>query len=106
MRRDPIKTVSFAANPHMEFLITQWNIGIYELYLNVNEGKKNGVKLAPASTIAQQKMGSPSTSCVWGVYDLREDQALVIEQDVPRARYWSYLMPGASRLISSTIRPM
>jgi hypothetical protein len=61
MRRDPIKTVSFAANPHMEFLITQWNIGIYELYLNVNEGKKNAAKLVPGSTIAQQKMGSPST---------------------------------------------
>jgi hypothetical protein len=74
----------------MEFLVTQWNIGIYDLYLNVNEGKKNVVKIVPGSTIAQEKMGSPSTSYVWGVYDIKEDEALIIEQDVPEAKYWSY----------------
>jgi len=74
----------------VKFLVTQWNIGIYELYLKVNGGEKNVLTVVPGSTIAQEKMGSPSTSYAWGVSDLKEDEALIIEQDVPEAQYWSY----------------
>ncbi len=74
----------------MEYLVTQWNIGIYQLYLKINGGEKNKITLLPGADIAKEFMGSPSTNYLFGIYDIKEDEALIIEMDVPQAGYWSF----------------
>jgi len=71
------------------FLVEKWNIGIYDLYLSHNGGRKNSVAVVPGSEIASDSAGSPSTIYTWGVFDINEDEALIIEMEVPRAAFWS-----------------
>jgi len=78
------------ASHFMRFLVKQWNTGIYDTYLSYNDGKKNSAVVVPGSAIAVSTMGSPSTNYVWGVYDLQEDEALIVELEVPDAKYWGF----------------
>ncbi len=73
----------------LKFLVDKWNIGIYDMYLEKNSGKKNVVVVAPGDSIASDYAGSPTTNYVWGVYEIADDEALIIESDVPEAGYWS-----------------
>jgi hypothetical protein len=71
------------------FLVEKWNIGIYDLYLSRNSGKKNSVAVVPGSEIASDSAGSPSTVYTWGIFDIQDDEALIIEMDAPHAAFWS-----------------
>jgi hypothetical protein len=71
------------------FLVERWNIGVYDLYLSKNNGKKNSVAVVPGSEIASDSAGSPSTVYTWGVFDIQGDEALIIESEVPDAAFWS-----------------
>ncbi len=74
----------------MTFLVKVWNIDIYDLYLRKNDGRKNRLAVVPGSEIAADAAGSPNTIYSWGVFDIQEDEALLIECDAPRAGFWSY----------------
>lgn len=82
------RRISTAAD-FMKFLVEKWNVGIYNMYLNQNKQQKNAVVVAPGESIASDYAGSPTTNYVWGVYEIADDEALIIESDVPEASYWS-----------------
>ncbi|MFA5632716.1 MAG: DUF1214 domain-containing protein [Porticoccaceae bacterium] len=73
----------------LRYLVRQWNVDVYQQFLDANDGEKNTVKLLPGTVNAESTMGSPSTFYVWGAYELADDEALIIEMDVPDAGYWS-----------------
>jgi hypothetical protein len=73
----------------LDFLINQWTIGIYDLYLAKNAGKKNCVTAVAGESIARDFIGSPSTNYFFGIFELAEDEALIIDCALPQADYWS-----------------
>jgi hypothetical protein len=82
------RRILFAADALL-FLVEKWNIGVYNIYLNANKGKKNSVAVVPGSQIASDTAGSPSTVYTWGIFDIQEDEALILEYDEPQATFWS-----------------
>lgn len=77
------------------YLVEQWNIGIYNLYLSSNSGIKNSLALVPGNDIASTSAGSPSTIYTFGVFAIEEDEALIIEIDEPDALFWSLQIQDA-----------
>jgi hypothetical protein len=77
------------ASDSLTFLVKRWNIGIYDLYMSRNNGSKNKVAVVSGSEIASDSAGSPSTFYTWGVFDILDDEALIIEYPVPQAAFWS-----------------
>lgn len=73
----------------LSFLVEKWNIGIYDLYLARNRGKKNSLAVVPGGEIASDSAGSPKTTYTWGIFDIQDDEALIIEFEVPKAAFWS-----------------
>jgi len=73
----------------LTFLVERWNIGVYDLYLSRNNGQKNSVVVVPGSEIASDTAGSPNTIYTWGVFDIQDDEALILESEVPQAAFWS-----------------
>lgn len=71
------------------FLVKAWNIGIYDLYMSKNGGEKNQVAVVPGTEIASDFVGSPSTIYSWGIFDVADDEALILEYDAPDAGFWS-----------------
>lgn len=80
--------LSLAAD-FLHYLAINWCVDLYDLYLNCNQGEKNRVAVIAGSQIASDFVGSPTTNYIWGIYDIADDEALIIESDVPQARYWS-----------------
>jgi hypothetical protein len=73
----------------LTFLVDKWTIGIYDLYMTRNGGRKNSVAVVPGAEIASDSAGSPDTFYTWGIFDIQDDEALLIEYDAPRAAFWS-----------------
>ena len=74
----------------MTYLVEQWNVGIYDLYLKTNQGQANRLTVVGGETIAEDRMGSPSTYYMFGVWRLEDDEAMIIEYAAPDAAYWSF----------------
>lgn len=71
----------------LRFLVREWAIGLYDMYLRAAGGKNRLAHIA-GKEIAANIAGSPSTTyglCVW---ELAPDEALVLEWDVPDSLYW------------------
>ena len=68
------------------FLVEKWNISIYDLYLSKNHGKKNHWPCT-GSEIASDSAGSPRTIYTWGIFDIQDDEALIIEFEAPQAEF-------------------
>jgi hypothetical protein len=83
------------AADNLIFLVEKWNVGIYDLYLSKNGGKKNSLAVVPGSEIASGSAGSPRTIYTWGIFDIQGDEALVIELDAPQAEFWSIQIQDA-----------
>lgn len=73
----------------LTFLVKGWNIGIYDMYLHNNNGKKNSLAIVQGSDIASDSGGSPSTIYSLGVFDFKPDEAVIVEYDKPDAAFWS-----------------
>lgn len=86
--RDMAERLSLAGD-FLRYLTINWCVDLYDLYLKVNEGEKNRVAVIPGSQIAADLVGSPTTNYIWGIYDIADDEALIIESELPQARYWS-----------------
>jgi hypothetical protein len=80
-----IETAAF----FLDFLINKWTIGVYDLYLATNGGRKNCVSAVPGESIARDFIGSPSTNYFFGIVELADDEALIIDSESPKAGYWS-----------------
>lgn len=77
------------ATAFVHYLVESFNIGLYDMYLNNAEGRKNVLTLLPGTVTSE--VGSPSSNYAMAVFELEEDEALLIEMDrVPDGVYWSF----------------
>ena len=77
------------ATAFVRFVVKDFNIHLYDKYLG-NAGKqKNKLTLLPGTTTGQ--VGSPSANYALGIFELQDDEAVIIEMDkVPDGAYWSF----------------
>lgn len=73
----------------VRYLTQDFSINLYNMYLNNAGGKKNVLTLLPGTVTSQ--VGSPSNNTAMAIFELREDEALILELDeVPNGTYWSF----------------
>jgi len=73
----------------VRYLTQDFNINLYNMYLNNAGRKKNVLTLLPGTVTSQ--VGSPSNNTAMAIFELREDEALIVELDeVPNGAYWSF----------------
>jgi hypothetical protein len=73
----------------VRYLTQDFNINLYNMYLNNAGGKKNVLTLLPGTLTSQ--VGSPSNNTAMAIFELRQDEALIVELDeVPNGAYWSF----------------
>jgi len=73
----------------VRYLVNDFNINLYEMYLNNAKRQKNVMTLLPGTVTSQ--VGSPTSNYAMAVFEMTEDDAIIIELDrVPNAAYWSF----------------
>jgi Protein of unknown function (DUF1214) len=73
----------------LRFIVGEWCVGLYDLYINA-AGGKNRLAHIPGQELAANIAGSPSTTYGLGIYELEPDEALIVEWDPPDSAYWSF----------------
>ena len=77
------------ATNFVRFIVNTCNISLYDKYLAAAKGQKNVLAALPGE--ASGTGASPSSNYAMGVFDLQEDEALIIEMSkVPDGAYWSF----------------
>lgn len=77
-----------AATGFLEYLIRDFNISLFDFYRNTGGGF-NHMAFLPGTITSQ--VGSPSSNYAMAVYDLAEDEALVITLDaLPDGQFWTF----------------
>jgi len=72
----------------VSYLGQYWNIGLYDHYLS-NAGEKNKLSLLPGTVTSE--VGNPISNYAMAIFELAEDEALIIEMDkAPDGTYWSF----------------
>lgn len=72
----------------LNYLTKQWTIGLYPFYIDT-AGGRNKLSYQGGETYADL-VGSPSNSYALGLYDCAPDEAIIIEQAVPKSSYWGF----------------
>jgi len=88
------------ARAFLRYLIRDFNMNLYEWYLgNASQGDDRPVegsergfnRLAFLPGTITSTVGSPSSNYAMAIYDLAEDEALIVELDqLPDGAYWSF----------------
>lgn len=70
------------------YIVEQWNIGLYDMYLAARDGDKNAMGLLPG--VVTSEVGNPVSNYAMGIFELEDDEALIVELDeIPDSAYWS-----------------
>jgi hypothetical protein len=73
----------------VRYLIKDFCINLYDMYLANAKGRKNVLTLLPGTVTSQ--VGSPTSNYAMAIFELREDEALILTLDkVPDGVYWSF----------------
>ena len=73
----------------VEYLNTCFNLGLYDLYVANAGQQKNRLTLLPGTVVSQ--VGSPTSNYAMAVFELAEDEALLVELPLaPDGVYWSF----------------
>jgi len=73
----------------VRYLTQDFSINLYNMYLNNAGRQKNVLTLLPGTVTSQ--VGSPSNNTAMAIFELRDDEALIVELDeVPNGAYWSF----------------
>jgi hypothetical protein len=88
----------------LRYLTNDFNINLYDWYGKNSNTKKNNLTLLPGTVTSQ--VGSPTSSYAMAVFDLKDDEALLIEMDKkPDGAYWSFQLGDVwSRSLDFTSR--
>jgi hypothetical protein len=79
------------AESFFRFLTTYFAIGLWDMYFKGAGNQTNHLSLFGGATDAAIKGGSPSSNYGLGIFELDDDEALIIEMDtVPDGAYWSF----------------
>jgi hypothetical protein len=90
---DEFDEAAMAARIHraalfLRYLTNDFNINLYEWYLKNGSRQKNMLTLLPGTKTSE--VGSPSANYAMAIFELKEDEALIIEMDkMPDGVYWS-----------------
>ncbi len=80
---------SIASAAHLlRYLVRVFTIGLHDLYI-ARAGGVNAWATMPGAEVADDLIGSRSTTYVPGVFRLAPEQALVIDWEPPTSAYWS-----------------
>ena len=75
------------ATEFLRYLIRDFNINLYEWYMN-NGGGYNNMAFLPGTVTSQ--VGSPTSNYAMTIFNLEPDEALIVELDeLPDGVYWS-----------------
>ena len=74
------------------YAIKVWNIGIYDYFKGLSDGRSNMVAFVSPKPGSTGTLGlSPSTDYASAIYAIEADEAIIIETEVPKsAAYWSF----------------
>ena len=77
------------ATHFLRYLVMIFNINLYDMYLKNAGGKKNVMTLLPGTVTSE--VGSPSSNYAMAIFDLKPDEALIVElEEAPDGTYWSF----------------
>lgn len=81
------------AEGFVRYVLVDWVIGLYDLYLDKAGGKKNVMSPFPGDFVT---LGSWASSYSLGVFEIEEDEALLIEfEEMIDGNYWSFELSDA-----------
>jgi Protein of unknown function (DUF1214) len=88
----------------VRYLTNDFNINLYDWYSKNSNAKKNNLTLLPG--IVTSEVGSPTSNYAMAVFELEDDEALLIEMDKkPDGAYWSFQLGDVwSRSLDFTSR--
>ena len=88
----------------VRYLGEHWNISLYDQYLKNAGSEKNKMSLLPGTITSE--VGNPMSNYAMAIYDLKDDEALVIEMEkAPDGAYWSFQLGNVwSRSLDFTNR--
>ena len=73
----------------VRYLVEQFNINLYDMYLKQAGGKKNTLGLLPG--VVTSEVGNPVSNYAMGIFELEPDEALIVElPQPPKSAYWSF----------------
>jgi hypothetical protein len=78
-----------AAAGMLRFIVGDWVIGLYDLYIKAAGGKNRFAHIA-GGELATNVVGSPSTTYGLSVYEIAPDEAVLVEWEPPDSAYWSF----------------
>lgn len=106
---DEFDETAMAARIHraalfLRYVTSEFNLLLYDLYARNAGNRKNAMTLIPGTGSTQ--VGSPSCNYAMAVFDLKDDEALLIEMDtLPNGAYWSFQLGDVwSRSLDFTSR--
>lgn len=73
----------------VRYIATNWCVGLYEMYKNA-AGGVNRIAHIAGKELADNVLGSPSTTYGLGAFELEPDEALLVQWRVPDTTYWSF----------------
>jgi hypothetical protein len=79
-----------AAAGFLEYLVRVFTVGLHDLYIARADGRTNAWAVMPGQEVATSLVGSPSTTYVPAVFQIAEDEAVLVEWDPPKSAYWSF----------------
>jgi hypothetical protein len=84
------------AEDFFRFLTTYFAIGLWNTYLKGAGNQTNKLTLFGGASEKAIKGGSPSSNYALGLFELKDDEALIIEMDsMPDGAYWSFQLADA-----------
>ena len=87
---DFARRIEMAADFQHEHMVKNWGIAPYDFMLKMAGGHTNTWANVPGE-LMEQLTASPSSNYAFLPYDIKPDEALVIELDVPaNSAYWSF----------------
>jgi hypothetical protein len=74
----------------LQFLVANWNVGIHDMMLSTAGGQTNKMAWTPGTSSGQ--VASPVSNYVHGIYEVSEDEALIVELPDPpmESPYWNF----------------
>lgn len=73
----------------LRYLVRDWAVGLYDLYLGKAGGLKNRFSYIPGKDLADRG-GSATNTYGFCVYELAPDEALLLEWEPVESAYWSW----------------
>ncbi len=79
----------FRAADLVRYIVANWCVGLYDMYAKAAGGMNRMAHIA-GKDLADNVLGSPSTTYGLGSFELDLDEALLVQWQMPDTAYWSF----------------